>query len=493
MSGGEGVAVDPAPLAAGQSLRRKLTTAGFSFSARGLEPATTFILTILAARFIQLSEYGVYTLSAIFVTFVQALSYSGYYQFVVTQKGDEKPLLDTLFWLIMGLSTLSGVVLWLAAPGIAALFGAPEMEAILKLFSYVQPFSGVGVWCSAVLMRRQQFTTNYAVIFAANLAALVGGVVLLIYWQSIYALVAYRYIRIVSAMLLYLPLTGVWPGFAFRRGLAVYATRYAGGLYGTRTMYFMARYGADIVLGLMFTTAEAGLYRFGDRLASGALDILQQPLVTIALAKFGLAGRKNRPFQPVYIEFSVTMTTLVGIGAVTIAIFAAPVLEIAFQPAYLAGAAVATALAMRSVLQSCSMLVEPALAAQGRISRAIVFACIVSIAQVGTAVAVSPFGLATLAWSQAAASLLVSLWGLVYVLRPTGISLGGVAPALLRSAAVVGLYAIAAFLVWQLFEATFGAGLLAVSGAVVVCGLFALGALVLATWARALHLSVFAE
>ena len=161
--------------------------------------------------------------------------------------------------------------------------------------------------------------------------------------------------------------------------------------------------------------------------------------------------------------------------------------------ASVAGAAVATALAMRSVLQSCSMLVEPALAAQGRISRAIVFACIVSIAQVGTAVAVSPFGLATLAWSQAAASLLVSLWGLVYVLRPTGISLGGVAPALLRSAAVVGLYAIAAFLVWQLFEATFGAGLLAVSGAVVVCGLFALGALVLATWARALHLSVFAE
>ncbi|MGB3627641.1 MAG: oligosaccharide flippase family protein, partial [Henriciella sp.] len=122
---------------------RKLKTAGLSVFARTLQQATTFILTILAARFILPAEYGIYTLSVVFMTLAQTLTYSGFFQFVVTQKGEEKPLLDTLFWLIAGLSTLSAIAMWVGAPFLARAFDAPELKTVLQLFAYVQPFSAI--------------------------------------------------------------------------------------------------------------------------------------------------------------------------------------------------------------------------------------------------------------------------------------------------------------------------------------------------------------
>jgi O-antigen/teichoic acid export membrane protein len=485
--------IDPAGPSPWRRRLARLANAGLSVFARSLQQATTLILTILAARYIAPAEYGVYTLSVIFVTLAQTLTYTGYFQFVVTQKGEEKSLLDTLFWLIAGLSTLSAVVLYLAAPALAAAFGAAEMEPVLRLFAYVQPFAAIAAWCSAVLMRQRRFRLNFSVMIAQNALALVGGVVLLVLWQSVYALVAFRYVRIVSGALFYLPLTGVLPGFAFSRALAVSATRYASALYGARSLNFFSRYGADLALGLVFSTAEAGLYRFGNRLATGALDVIVQPLVSFSLAQFGHANRTGRPFGPILVRFLGTMIVVLGVAAATVALIVAPLVEVAFQPAYLAAVGVTYALAARVVLNTGGALVEPTLAAAGRSGRAMGFAAAMAVVQLTAVVVAAPFGLVALAWTQAAGGLVTSIAGIWYVRQVTGVALDGLAPVLSKAAAIVGLYAAGALCLWLAAESDLGRDVTALVVFVAASGVLALLALALAAKVKAFYLSIFSD
>lgn len=467
-------------------------TAGLAFAGRGLQPISNFVIVVLAARFLSPDEYGTYTLSMALILLSQSIFYSGYYQFLVTQPGDEKVLRDTAFWLLVGFAILSATILFIIAPYFGRIYGATELPEVLRLLAYAQPPAALAAWCSGVLLRERRLRLNASLTLAQNLLALVVGTALLVLWQSLWALVAFRYVRVLSGVLFYLPFTPATPGFAVSRACAARATRYARALYGARIVSFFAQYSADFLLGVMFSAAEAGLYRFGNRLATAAIEIVQQPFGSFALAQFGAAARAGRPLGPMVARFAATMLTVVGIVAASVAVFATPVVTLAFQPAYLAAIGVTYALAARGALGFGQALVEPILAARGRTGRALGFAAAAGAGQIAAAAALAPFGLTALAVGQAAAALVTSLFGLAVIVRAVGPD-ERLMPALGRAAALVVLYAAAAFAVEAAVAHAFGSGLGPLLVAMLLDAVLALATVGVALKVRAASLSVFAE
>ena len=239
----------------GKHLIRHGSSAIIAFLARSLQQVGTLVVTLLAARFLMPAEYGVYTIAVVFITFIQTMTYTGFFQYVVTAKGDEVTILDTTFWLITGLSTLASAVLALCAPAIARMYDAPDLFSVLWWLALIQPLAATTAWYSAVLMRYGKMRMNFLIMIAQNLIALVGGVVLLVLWKSVFALVAFRYLRVLSGALLYSVFSRTIPTFRFDRDMARHATHFSGGLYGTRFLSFLTMYGADLILGVMFSTA----------------------------------------------------------------------------------------------------------------------------------------------------------------------------------------------------------------------------------------------
>lgn len=426
--------------------------AGFAFFARSLQQIATFIITLLAARFLLPAEYGVYSLGIIFITLVQTLTYTGFYHFIINSQDEDDAVLSTSFWLIFGLSVGAALLLCVGAYPIGAFFNAPDLSTVLLLLALVQPIAAASAWCSAVLLRREAMQLHFTVMFVQNLTALVGGIVLLLLWQSLFALVAYRYVRVISGAILYIVLTQDRPQFRFDRLLAREAAKFSGGLYGSRLLTFLSRYSGDLLLGAMFSTAEAGLYRFGNRIASGAVDVVGQPMASFAVSRFGAAGRAGNDLAIPLRRFLSALMLVTGGVASTVLVFAEDMVTALFNPAYLAAMLVTYAMAVRSILQACASVLEPTLAAQGRTGVVMMFNLFWTILTIATVWIASPFGLETLAWSQtavAACTLISVILVLHYVAR---IEVRGAIVAILSAGVLVLGYAALLNFTWGILH-----------------------------------------
>lgn len=466
----------------------------FAFASRSLQQIATFVLTLLAARVLAPAEYGVYTLSVLFVTFIQTLLFSGVFHYAIRTAavGEEEPkLTNTCFWLITGMAATGSVVLFYAAPAIARLFNAPDMTPVLQLLAVVQPLFGYTAWSSAMLMRQKRMNLHFQIMFAQNLLAFIAGIVLLYVWPSVFALVLYRMIRGISGCLLYLFFGKLLPGLQMSASIAWRALRFSLPIYGTRMMTFFANYGADLVLGVAFTTAEAGLYRFGHRLATGAADMVGHPMRSFALTQFGAANREGRKVADVVERFTSTTLVLVGCAVVSVMVFADDLLKQMFRPEYAGSLIVVYGISVHALFLLGNFLVEPVMASLGRTKVAFVYYSVVTAIQVGATLIVAAYGINALAWTLAGLALVFSVAGFWVISRYGDVPLVLIARAVWRSAVFVLAYAVLALAARQFFVGVFGEGSQALIAGIAASSVLGVLILFCAAKSRVLDLRTF--
>lgn len=413
---------------------RRVFLAGYAFVASSMEQITSFVITVLAAGFLLPAEYGVYTLGVVFIGLIQALAYTGFYHFVVTSDEDDQTVLSTSFLIILGLSTAASVLLLVVAVPLGWAYRAPDLGYVIILLALIQPLAGANAWYSAALLRHRLVNRNFTISFLASVVALVGGAAFLWLWQSLYALVAYRYIRVLTSTCLFLVLSPARPTLAFDRALAKRAAGFSGGLYGARFLRFFSQYSADMLLGLMFSTAEAGLYRFGSRVAGGATEIVAQPMRSFALAKFGHAARNSGEFDSLLMRFVGTVALLIGGVVAVIFVFVDDAVAAFFDPAYEAAVGIAAAVALRGVFGIGGLLLTPVLSARNQTGAVMTFGFIWAVIGVAAIFLSAPFGLDVLAWTTAAVSGASTCFAFRLIRKKGGIAIGGA----LRALAVAG-------------------------------------------------------
>jgi O-antigen/teichoic acid export membrane protein len=478
------------PRGAGRGKRAAF--AAFAFLARSLQQISTFIITLLAARFLLPAEYGVYSLAVVFVTLIQTMTYTGFYHFIVTSKEEDADVLSTSFWMLTGLAGGASVLLMALSYPIAALFDAPDLGPVLLSLAAIQPLAGVTAWYSAVLLRRQKIQLHFVIMFLQNAMALVAGVVLVWLWQSLFALVVYRAVRVLSALFLYLVFARSGPGLRFDRALAQRALSYSAGLYGSRFMGFLSRYSGDLLMGLLFTTAEAGLYRFGNRVASGATDVVAQPMQSFALTQFGAANRQDKPMGPVLTRFVGSVIMLTGWVACIIIVFSATVVGTYFNEAYLAGIGVAYAMVARGVLNAGFLLSTPAMSAKGRTGVLMVLNTATALSVIAAVTVSAPFGLAALAWAQTAVTFGATVASLVLMRRKADIAIYGAFLALAKALVLISTYGVVLWILWGALQGAtdWGVGLTLTAG-LAMSVVLALPTFYIATKLRVFTLAVF--
>lgn len=399
----------------------------------------SFVITLLAAGFLSAADYGVYTLAIVFVEFVVMLTYTGYFHFVVTSDSEEEALLSTMFWIMTGIGAMGGLLLVIFAAPLAALFDAPELAPVLRLFGVMQPFASAIGWASAALTRAGSMRRYFLILIATNLGGLAGGCLVLVLWQSLYALVAYRAIRIVLGVAMFGMAVPRLPRWRFDTALAREATSYAGGLYGSRLLGFFSTFGADLILAFLFSTAEAGLYRFANRLAMASVDIVAQPLRSFALKRFGEAARGGRPLGAEVAGFLGANVFLMGGVAITIAVLGESLVGTLFRPEYLAALAALQALAVRAAGLAGNHLIEPVFAARHANRIGMYYNMVWTAIMLAAILVFSGQGLVALAGAQAAVAVLSSVSALWVIGRHGKVALR---PAMRNAAIALVLLAV---------------------------------------------------
>ncbi|WP_375175099.1 oligosaccharide flippase family protein [Pseudooceanicola sp.] len=467
-------------------------TAAISLLGQGSQQIAGLVITLLAAGFLGAAQYGTYALAVVFVEFVTLLTYVGFYHFLVTSDAEEDDVLSTIFWVILGIGILGGALMVALAAPAAHLFDAPELAGIMRAYGLMQPLSAVVGWASAALTRAGRMRRFFLIQLAINSGAMLAGALTLILWQSLHALVLYQALRVLIGLVLFLHAVPQLPRWRFDIRLFRSAARYALGLYGARSLTFFSVYGVDILLALLFSTAESGLYRFANRLAMAAVDVIAQPLRSFSLKSFGTAARHHLPLTPLFTRYFTAALLLIGGAGATVLILGGAVVETLFRAEYLLAIGAVQALALRAAARVGQAMVEPTFAATGRTTIAALNNLVVSCAMIALVVAVAPFGFVTLAWAQAGLQLLsipFSLW-MIARFAPVDIraGLGQADQALLLLAG----YGVALWLGWQGLEGQLPPGPLRLTlGLCLALGLGGVAALI-ATRQRLLTPALFA-
>lgn len=433
---------EPAPSAKSKfaKLRKDGGNGVLAFIAHFLQQIGSLAIILLAARFLSPSEYGVYSIATIFLLFLQEMTFAGVTQYIVTQKGDEKALLATTFWLIVGFSLVGSVLLFAFAPLIAYGFDAPQLSSTIQLLALAQPVAAYTAWAGAVLMRRKKLRQHFLLLGLQNLIALVCGIATLFVWQSIFALVAYRYYRTFSGMVAYLIFVREWPGLRFDKVLGKQLFAFSSHLYGTRFLQFFSNYGADLMLGATMSTASAGLYRLGNRIAMVPIELIGQPVRTFALAQFGDTHRNDRPFSPLAAAFVSSMTFVMGGIGATVSIFGKELVTYLFQPAYLAALPITMALIVRSILGIGDSLLEPVLASVGKTKLIFWHRTFWALVVVAGMFAAAPFGAPAVAWTLAGIMFFASAVTFRHFWRYCDVHPSTVFGAIAKALGLVGIY-----------------------------------------------------
>lgn len=463
--------------AARQNTSRSLASGGLALFATLVNVLSGVLVTLLAARFLVPSDYGIYTIAAVFMLLLQDLTFTGASHFLVTQDESDGDLFSTGFWSIVIFSLVSSLVLVLAAPLLARLFDAPDLGSMLQFMALAQPVTAYFSWISSILQRKQNMLMFYKLLIFQNITSLFGGLLALLIFQSLIALIIFYYIKAFSGTLFCLIFARQFPRLSVNFRLFQKIFRYSGNLYATRFLQFFSNYGADLVLGAFLSTAAAGIYRLGNRIAVLPIELIGQPVRTFALSQYGAANRSAASFAPITLRLASTMTFLMGCAGFTVAIFGTEIFATFFLPAYLPAVPIVIALVVRSMLGIFDSLVDPMLAAANKTRLVLIHRSIWAGVSVFVILVAAPFGGEVVAWSLAGVMLGASAMAAGLAARHFALNWMVLLRTVARSLALVGLYCAAAYAIRSAALAMFPETWMVLAAGLGACGL--VGALAL--------------
>lgn len=146
----------------------------WKFSERILAQMISFIVSIILARILLPSDYGIVSLVMVFIVFADVFVTSGFSTSLIQKKDADATDFSTIFYCSLVVSVLIYLLLFLLAPSLAVFFNAPDLCPVLRVFSLRIPLSAYNSIQHAYVSRHMMFRKFF---FSTLFGTLFSGVV----------------------------------------------------------------------------------------------------------------------------------------------------------------------------------------------------------------------------------------------------------------------------------------------------------------------------
>lgn len=126
-----------------------------------------FVVSILLARILTPTDFGIFALVMFFIAISQILVDRGFATVIVQRSVESEEEKTAIFWYTILLSVLIALIMFLIAPWFANFFGHPVLQPLLYLSATVVPLNALASVPTALLQRELRFD----VIAKSGLAA----------------------------------------------------------------------------------------------------------------------------------------------------------------------------------------------------------------------------------------------------------------------------------------------------------------------------------
>jgi O-antigen/teichoic acid export membrane protein len=283
---------------------------------QGLKFLITIFSTVLLARLLTPSDYGLLGMVLVITGFVSLFKSLGLSAATMQRAEITTDQISTLFWINVGIGLLLMLVTALASPAVAWFYGEPNLLWITIALSVGFLLGGFGVQHEALLKRQMKFTSLALVELTSMLCGILVAVITAWYGARYWALV---YNQLVVAAVY---AGGIWIACRWRPGLPVFNSgiadmlRFGRNLTGHGVLNYFARNLDNILIGRFWGAAQLGLYAKAYQLLLLPIDQTTVPLDGVAVPALSRLVSSPERYRRAYLRLleKVAMVTMPGIA-----------------------------------------------------------------------------------------------------------------------------------------------------------------------------------
>jgi teichuronic acid exporter len=255
-------------------------------STKSFGQVSSWILTVILARLLAPSDFGLISMALVFMLFAESFSEIGIGTFIVQKEKLDKTDLDTSFWLALLAGCLLTIVTLFVAPVIAWFFKSNRLEEILRVLCVNFIFVSLSIVPLNLLNKEFEFKKRSIVEFSTDLISGLLAVLLAFWGLGVWSLV----VRSVSkwAMLTILVyIIQPWrPGFYFSGTKVRELYRFCAPVTGSRLLWSFYANSDYLIVGRALGDHFVGLYRVAYLLARKPLEKLMLIVGDLILPAF---------------------------------------------------------------------------------------------------------------------------------------------------------------------------------------------------------------
>ena len=253
------------------SLKQK-TTKGLFWSSveRFSNQGMSFFFSVILARLLSPSDYGIIAMVTIFFAVAQSFVDSGFSNALVRKTDRREEDLSTCFYFNIGVGIVAYIVLFLIAPFIADFYNQQILSPIIRITGLGVVLNSLCVVQQALFTIKIDFKSQAKVTLSATIISGIVGVILAYQGYGVWALVWQGVVMTLARMAL-LWLMSKWrPTTGFSKSSFNYLFGYGSKLLASGLLDTIYNNIYPIVIGKFYTPAQLGNY-------SRALSFAQLP------------------------------------------------------------------------------------------------------------------------------------------------------------------------------------------------------------------------
>ncbi|MGK9219628.1 MULTISPECIES: lipopolysaccharide biosynthesis protein [unclassified Microbacterium] len=403
----------------GRALRGMGWVAAEKWGVRLVSLAVFAVLTRTVAH----EAFGLLSLTTVFIAILMVFVDSGFAKSLVQKPEIDNRDTSTAFWTSLGIAALIYVVLFFAAPLIAAAYAEPTLTPVLRVMGlglFVNAASGVP---AALLERNMDFRVLSLRSISGTMAGAAISIPLALSGAGVWALVAQTLGTLVASAIA-LWLSSEWrPQLLFSVSSLRAMISFGMSILGLELMNAVQANVDKLLIGTFLGSGPLGIYFIAQRL----LNIITE-LMTTVIGKLALTTFSRLQSEPSRLRRAFLQMTF-GSAAVAVPVFAAVALlaEIivpyVFGPNTMPSVPVMQVLAISAAFASIVYFDKNTLLAVGQAPRAFTLGLIENVVGVVLLLLCLPYGLLVVAIGRAARLFVVWPWRLWLLHRHVGIDI----------------------------------------------------------------------
>ncbi|HVZ05655.1 lipopolysaccharide biosynthesis protein [Hyphomicrobium sp.] len=274
----------------------------FMGAAQAWRVAAGFAFTVITARLLAPSDFGLIAMAATVTALVTMIQDLGTTQAVIQRDKISQGQLNSLFWIATCIACLLAMLLAVCAPAIARFFHEPRLKDLTIAFAAPIIAGGVQAIPFALLNRHMRFAELALIDALAMAASLVVGIWLAWQFASYWALYA---AACASALV---TLVGCWIRSGFRPGKPDLGpeTRamigFGSGVSGFNLANYLSRNADKLLIGKFFGDTALGFYDRAYRLLLFPLSQIHAPIGRVMIPMLSRLLPDPQRYKRAYME-----------------------------------------------------------------------------------------------------------------------------------------------------------------------------------------------